>query len=333
MNGTNLFSRLAGYSQNPQKLSIENVCTEILAHLFNCDPIFRRRFLKVIFSNRTMMRSFKRARATTQETFEAGCRVDLVLRAGTSVHLVEIKISARETLSDRWGQMGKPQIQRYVDLGKGHVTYLTTSDSLAPKIYFRGRKYRMVKHAHFEDLHEALDGVRATELTKMFLEFMEEHGMSRPRPFDRTEIHSAEQALDFYKRCRDTLSIVRTEIIDRFRRNLKTRANLTRPDFISGPDWAYVSSRLDRYRRGEVWQVGIVLEPDGGSLYFAVYLWGNRHPSIPKIRKHIGWEEWGDDRGGYSRIRLHGNRNDIRRMVEHAISASRALGRAIRRYA
>lgn len=333
MNGTNLFSRLAGYSQNPQKLSIENFCTEMLAHLFNHDPIFRRRFLEVIFSNRRMMRRFRRAQATTQETLGTGCRVDLVLRAGALVHLVEIKISAGETLSGRWGQMGKPQIQRYIDLGLCHVTYLTTSDSLAPDIDYRGRKFRMVKHALFEELHEALDETRATELTKMFLEFMEEHGMSPPRHFDRKDLRRAEQAFDFYKRCRATLSIVKTEINDRFRRNLKTRANLTRPVFKSGPDWAYVSSCLDRYRRGAVWSVGIVLEPEGGTLYFAVYLWGNLDPSIPKIRQHIGWKKWGDDRGCFSPIRLLGNRNDIPRMVDHAISASRALGRAIRRYA
>ena len=84
---------------------------------------------------------------------------------------------------------------------------------------------------------------------------------------------------------------------------------------------------------GAVKTVEIVLEPDDGSLYFSVYLWGNLHPSIPKIRKHIGWEKWGDDRGCYSPIRLLGNRNDIPRMVDHAISAFRALGRAIRRYA
>jgi hypothetical protein len=333
MNGTNLFSRLAGYSLNSNKLSKENFCTEVLAHLFNCDPVFRRRFLEVIFSNRRMVRRFRRAQATTQETLEAGCRVDLVLRAGAWVHLVETKISAGETLSGRWGQTGKPQIQRYIDLGQGHVTYLTTSDSLAPAVKYRGRKFRMVKHAHFEDLHEALDGTHATELTKIFLEFMEENGMSRPRPFDRKDLQRAEQAFDFQKRCQATLSIVRTEINDRFRGNLNTHANLTKPGFKSGPDWALVSSSLDHFRRGAVWSVGIVLEPDDGNLYFAVYMWGNIDPSIPKIRNHIGWKIWDERRGCYSRIRLHGNRNDIPRMVDHAISASRDLGRAIRRYA
>jgi hypothetical protein len=332
LNGPNLFSRLAGYSQNSNKLSKENFCTEVLAHLFNCDPVFCRRFLKVIFSNRRMVRRFRRAQATSQETLGVGCRVDLVLRAGAWVHLVEIKISAGETLSGRWGQVGKPQIQRYIDLGQGHVTYLTTSDSLAPAINYRGRKFRM-KHAHFEDLHEALDGRRATELTKMFLEFMEENGMSRPRPFDRKDLQRAEQAFDFQKRCQATLSIVGATINDRFRRNLKTRAKLTRPGFDSGPDWALVRSYLDHYRRGAIWFVGIILEPADGNLDFAVCMWGNRDPSIPKIRDHIGWKIWGDDRGCYSPIHLHGNRNDVQRMVDHAISASRALGRAIKRYA
>ena len=128
MSGTNLFSRLSAYSQNPHKLSIENFCTELLAHFFNQDPVFRRRFLKVIFSDQRMSRAFKGAAATTQESMGNDCRVDMVLRSGSRIHLIEVKITAGETLSGRWGQRGKPQIQRYVDLGCGHVTYLTTRE-------------------------------------------------------------------------------------------------------------------------------------------------------------------------------------------------------------
>lgn len=35
MKDRNLFSRLAAYSQNPQKQSLENFVTELLAHFFN----------------------------------------------------------------------------------------------------------------------------------------------------------------------------------------------------------------------------------------------------------------------------------------------------------
>ncbi len=332
MSRTNLFSRLAGYSQNPRKLSIENFCTEMLAHLFNHDPIFRQRFLEIIFSDLRMARSFnnENAEATTQETLGRGCRVDLVLRAGARTHLVEVKISAGETLSGQWGHMGKPQVQRYIDLGLCHVTYLTTSDSLPPEIDHRGRKFRMVKHALFEDLHEALDGTRM-ELTKMFLEFMEEHDMAVPRPFDRNELKRAGQALSFFRKCQKTLDIVRTKANQRFRQNIRARANLSRPAFYGGPDWDSVQSYL-KYRKGPVRFVGMSMWAEDGGFRFGVWVWGNLHPTHSKIREHLQWKK-DEERGCYSSIRLHGTRNDIARMINHADSASKRLGRAIRRFA
>src|ERR1035437_3066341 len=129
MSGPNLFSRLAEYSQNPRKLSIENFTTELLAHLFNQDPVFRRRFLKVIVPDQRMARAYRQAEATTQEALSQDCRVDVVRWAGSRAHLIEVKIAAGETRSARWGQTGKPQVQRYIALGRGHVTYLTTSAS------------------------------------------------------------------------------------------------------------------------------------------------------------------------------------------------------------
>jgi len=61
MSKISLFSRLAGYSQNPKKLSIENFTTEMLAYLFNSDLNFRRRFIEVIFDDQRMVRPFKQA--------------------------------------------------------------------------------------------------------------------------------------------------------------------------------------------------------------------------------------------------------------------------------
>ena len=333
MSGTNLFSNLAGYSQNPRKLSIENYCTELLAHCFNNDPVFRRRFLKVVFSDWRMARPFKKAEATTQESLGHDCRVDLVLRAGSRLHLIEVKIEAGETLSGRWGQRGKPQVQRYIDLRLGYVTFLTTSASLAPETDHRGRKFRMVKHALFEELHEALDTARVSDLTKLFLEFMEENGMAGPRPFERKELKRAGEALEIFKKCQSTLAIVRTEANVPFRRNLRTRSNLTRPAFKGGPGWGYMDSYLANFRRGAVKWVGLILSAEEGGLDFTVYAWGTLAPSIARIRKHHGWEKWGDEHWCCSSIRLHGTSNDIPRMVEHAITASRDLGRAIKRFA
>lgn len=43
----NLFSRLAAYSQSPHKQSLEYFCTELIAHFFNEDVVFRRRLRPV----------------------------------------------------------------------------------------------------------------------------------------------------------------------------------------------------------------------------------------------------------------------------------------------
>lgn len=68
-------------------------------------------------------------------------------------------------------------------------------------------------------------------------------------------------------------------------------------------------------------------------MFFSVYMYGNLDPLIGRIRKHLGWEEWGEEHGCCKSIKLRGTRNDIPRMVEHAIAASKELGRAIRRFA
>jgi hypothetical protein len=45
-----LFTRLAAYSQNPAKKSLENFATEVLAYLINSDHTFRRVFLSHIIT-------------------------------------------------------------------------------------------------------------------------------------------------------------------------------------------------------------------------------------------------------------------------------------------
>ena len=333
MKGPNLFSSLAAYSQNPRKLSIENYCTELLAFCLNNDPVFRRRFLRVVFSDWRMARPFKNAEASTQEALGPDCRVDLVLRARSRVHLIEVKIAASETISGRWGQMGKPQVQRYIDLRLGHVTFLTTSASLSPDTDHRGRIFRMVKHALFEELCEALRTARVSELTNLFLEFMEENGMAGPQPFNRRELKRTGDAFEIFKKVQGTLAIVRTAVNEQVRHNLRTRSNLTRPAFKGGPDWSYMDSYLAKFHKRAVKWVGLILQADEGRLEFTVYAWGTLDPSIARIRRHLGWENWDDEHWCCSSIRLHGNANDIPRMIEHAVVKSRDLGRAIRRFA
>ena len=328
MSGPHLFSCLAEYGQNPLKRSTENFTTELLAHLFNLDLVFRRRFLKVVFPDQRMARVFRYAEATTQESLSRDCRVDLVLWANPRVHLIEVKIAACETRSSRWGQTGKPQVQRYISLGRGHVTYLTTSASSAPEMDQRGHNCRLVKHALFEELYEELRMARVGHLTKMFMEFMEDNGMSAPIPFKAKELRRAQEALEIIQKCQDSLAIVCAEVSTDFRSNLRTRSKLTRP---YTAEWG-VRCYLKGFEKGAVKDVGLSLEPDDDGMYFTVYLWGTLHPTVKKIRTHLGWDEWAGEHGCCSCIKLHGNRGDIPRMVTHAKSASRALGRAIRRF-
>ena len=333
MGQANLFSRLAGYSQNPNKRSIENFCTELLAHFFNNDLVFRRRFLKVVFASKQMAKTFRAATASTQESLGRGCRVDLVLRTESKLHLIEVKITATETMSGSGGEDEKPQVQRYVDLGLGHVTYLTTRASLAPELKGRRRKFRMVKHALFEDLYKALQVKHLSPFVKLFLEFMEEHNMSAPKPLNRAELQQVERALAVYQKCLSTLQIVRNEVNTQFRRNLNAKANLTRPAFMGDANDREVHCYMSGFhnRRPVQW-VGLSLSPHEDGVYFHVWMWGKLHPTIRKIRSDLGWESYGDEHCCTFPIRLKGNAGDVQRMVRHALGASAKLGKAISRY-
>lgn len=333
MSQTNLFTQLAGYSLNPHKRSIENFTTELLAHFFSNDLVFRRRFLLVLFEDKRMARPFHNALATTQESLGKDCRVDLVLRAKSKIHLVEVKITACETHSGRWGQKGKPQVQRYLDLRKGHVTYLTTRDSLAPDTDHRGRKYIMVKHAFLEDLYRALQSARVAPLTRLFLDFMKENAMAGPQPFSRKEIKRVNESMLLLRKCLGALSIVRAEANLQFRRNLKTYSNLTRPSYKGYDDGGEVQCYLSNFHRKAVRWVGISITPVDQQLHFCVWVWGRLDPSIIKIRDYLEWDEYDGAHGSSSSIRIYGTANDIPRMVEHAVKASRKLGRAIRKFA
>lgn len=281
-----------------------------------------------------MARAFQWAQATTQESLGKDCRVDLVLRTKTKVHLVEVKVAAIETQSSRWGQIGKPQVQRYLDLRLGHVTYLTTRDSLSPETDHRGRKYVMVKHALLEDLYQLLRTARVSPLGSIFLEFMKENDMSGPEPFSRQELRRADNSMRVFQKCLSTLTIVTTEVNTRFRSNVKTYSNLTRPTYSGGDDGGEVQCYLSDYSgRGAVKSIGLSITPEGGRVYFYVWMWGKLDPSIARIRSHLQWQGFDGEHGCSSRIALNGTTNDIPRMVDHAVRESRQLGRAIRRFA
>jgi hypothetical protein len=226
MQAPNLFTQLAGYSLNPHKRSIENFTTELLAHFFNSDLVFRRRFLAVIFDTKLRARPFRDAVATTQELLGRDCRVDLVLTAAAKRHLVEVKVTANETQSGRWGQRGKPQVQRYLDLKIGHVTYLTTRTALVPETDHRGRRYVMVKHAFLEDLYQAVRPSADSPLVGAFLDFMKQNDMAGPQGFSRKEIKRVNESMILLRKCLDSLATVRSEV------NVPLRHNQPHPPIL-----------------------------------------------------------------------------------------------------
>jgi len=108
-----LFSRLASYSQNPNKKSTENFTTEVLAYLINEDTAFRRSFLRLLIRDRRILRGFSRATAQSQQSFDRGI-VDLVISGRHSRILVEVKIAATETLTKIRGKGLVPQVKKYL---------------------------------------------------------------------------------------------------------------------------------------------------------------------------------------------------------------------------
>jgi hypothetical protein len=131
-----LFSRLASYSQNPHKKSVENFTTEVIAYLINEDPVFRRAFLRHLIADRRVLRGFSQPIALTQQCFDRGI-VDLVVSGRRRRLLIEVKIGAVQTVTCIRGKGRVLQLGKYVSYGEGHVAYLTTRNVPAPELTSR----------------------------------------------------------------------------------------------------------------------------------------------------------------------------------------------------
>lgn len=324
-----LLSRLARYSLQPNRRSIENFTTEILAHLFNEDPSFRKRFLRVAIPDRRLARAFAAGRARTQVVFPR-CIADIVLdgRRGRQ-HLIEVKIAARESLGEDDAGRVRSQIDRYLDLRRGHVTFLTTRFTRDHQADLRGRTHR-VHHALFEHLHAAIKPARRGEMGKAFVEFMEEQGMAPTEPLTRAELRLGEAAAAVHRKCIDLLAQLRQEIEPEFRQNLRCRGFLASPRLKHGPDWAFYDCCLLGLRnRGPVRTAGFGLAPDADGTWFSVYVWGIRTAELARLGKDLGWEDMGDGKGFESYFKLRGTPGDIHRMRTTVRQKSRRLGRAI----
>ena len=293
-----LFSRLASYSQNPAKKSLENFTTEVLAYLINSDREFRQIFIGHIIRDKRKLRSFNCASAQPQQRFGNGI-VDLVLSSGKRKVLVEVKIGASETETRIYGRGRVPQVEKqvekYLDYDIGPVAYLTTKAVSAPDVK---RKHHnsgwFLGHFFFEDLYEHL--ANATRLTipgQLFRDFMEENGMKPLEPFTQGELSNAQQAFGFAKKCECLLDEIKSEVEPEFRKLFGLRTGFKKGYFSPSEGHAYMGTK--NFTRGNVKAVWIDIEPEGSALYCGV--------SVSVIRGDIGklqqvlasWKE----EGGY----------------------------------
>jgi hypothetical protein len=279
-----LLSRLASYSQNPAKKSLENFTTEVLAYLINNDKAFLGSFIRTIIPDGRMRRRFKCASALSQQSFGKGI-VDLVLSSGDSGLLVEVKIAARETETEIDGRGWVPQVQKYLDLKEGPVAYLTTRAVSDPDVNAKRKKF--LGHFFFEDLYDRLVSAKLTDIGKLFRQFMEENGMKSPEPFTQQELNNARQAFGFAKKCEDFLNEIRSEVEPEFRSLFHTRTGFTGGHFSPFYGSAYIHRELTR---GNVKWVEIYIEPDEATLVYGVCVRVLR-TGIKRLKRHLKWTE------------------------------------------
>lgn len=280
-----LFTRLASYSQNPAKKSIENFTTEVLAHLVNTDRVFRRAFVRHVIPDGRMRRKFDKASAMPQQSFGNGI-VDLVLYGGESKVLVEIKIKAAETLTKIHGRGWVSQVRKYLGYKEGPVAYLTTRTVATPDVSSR----RLLGHFHFEDLHKTLAAKRKrlTSSGQLFMDFMEENGMESLEPFSGRELKVASKAFLFAKKCEAMVDEIVAIVEPEFRKKFRTRARFTGGHFSPTYQSAYAWTR--KFRRGNVKHILIYIEPEDGDLYYGVSVRVLRR-DMKKLNRHLHWEE------------------------------------------
>ena len=286
--GETLLTRLASYSQNPAKKSLENFTTEVLAYLINYDKAFRRSFIRTIVPDGRMRRRFKCASALSQQSFGNGI-VDLVLSSGGSRLLVEVKIAAQETETKIYGKGRVPQVQKYLDFKEGCVAYLTTRAVSAPDVNSKREKF--LGHFFFEDLYDRLVRAKLTDIGELFRQFMKENGMKSPEPFTQQELANARRAFGFAKKCEAFLNEIKSELEPEFRRVFQTRARFTGGHFSPYYGSACMTSgKLARWK--VIRSLEIYLAPDNGCLIHGVDV-GVLRKDIKRLYRHLKWPEEG----------------------------------------
>jgi hypothetical protein len=280
-----LFSRLASYSQNPNKKSTENFTTEVMAYLINEDAAFRRLFLRLLISDRRMLRGFSQARAQPQQSFVRGI-VDLVVSGRRSRILVEVKIAAAETLTKIRGKGLVPQVKKYLGYREGPVAYLTTRTVPSPQV----KSARFLGHFFFDDLHRELLQARLTKPGRLFLDFMEENGMESEAPFTKADVRGAQHAFRFAKKCVTAIDEIISGVEQKFKKLFHTRANFTKGYFHPSYGYAYAYTRNFSWRGHRQIYISIFIMPDAGELAYGVSAQVTRS-DMKRLNQVLKWDE------------------------------------------
>jgi len=288
-----LFTRLASYSQNPAKQSLENFTTEVLVHLINKDKVFRRIFISHIIRDGRILRRFKRATAESQQSFGNGI-VDIVLTSGESRVLVEVKITAGETETKIYGKGWVSQVQKYLNFKVGRVAYLTTKAVGAPILGVESKRF--LGQTYFEDLYDHLVNAKPklTDCGRLFLQFMEENDMKSLEPFTQREIAKAEIAFHFAKKCEAFLYEIRAKVEPEFRQMFQTRTRFTGEHFSPTYESAYIYTkrRMSGYKNLKV--VFVYIETESGKLVYGVTARAQQIDA-KKLNRHLRWTQEGKD--------------------------------------
>ena len=257
-----LFTRLVSYSQNPNKRSIENFLTEVLAHLVNTDPAFRQKFVELVIPKHRIRRGFGYAFALPQQTLGRGI-VDLVLEGSCKV-FVEVKVGARETETKIYGHGWVLQVQKYLSYRSGYVAYLTTREVPSPTVnskFFLG-------HFLLEDLHGRLNRNRLSPTGLLLLDFMEENDMKALEPFTKTDLYNATHSFNFIQKCQSVLEEVAGELEPKVRTIFHKRTGFMSAHFSPRYKVAYSAVRNFSYR--DAYELCLFLEPWEAEVGFGV---------------------------------------------------------------
>ena len=277
-----LFTRLAAYSQNPNKRSIENFLTEVLAHLINTDRVFRRVFVRHVIPDRRRQQGFSHASALPQQTIGRGI-VDLLLTGRRSKVLVEVKIGAKETQTKIYGHGWVPQVRKYLSYRAGQVAFLTTRNVSNPDV--KSRFY--LGHFLLEQLEGKLDRQRLSATGQLLLDFMEENDMKALKPFTKTDIRNAGQSFNFAKKCEAVLDEVVGCVEVEFRKIFRVRTGFTSGHFSPTYNSAYSYTRKFRY--GLARRLYLFLDPWEGELGFGVSVIVSRK-HMERVNRRLKWE-------------------------------------------